>query len=99
MYKSSLKTALLDFDKYIEYSPTFKEVDGLKNPAKGFNYQLIKSAGYVWKGNVYSWQNKWASACKEWKKVRKTSSANEKWKTWNKYEYIQEGFGNYDESC
>ena len=98
MFKSSLKTALLDFDKYIEYSPTFKEVDSLKNPAKAFDYQLIKSAGNVWKGNVYSWQNKWTSACREWKKVKKTSSANEKWKTANKYEYIQEGFFNYTAS-
>jgi len=99
MFKSSLETALEDFDRYIDVAPSIDEIESMNNKSKTFEYQYIKSAGNVWKGNVYSWLNKPLSACKEWKKVKKLSSYKEGWKNWNKYKYVEEGFSNFETDC
>ena len=64
----------------------------MQNQSKTFEYQYIKNAGYTWKGHIYTWQNKPASACKEYKKVRKLSSYREGWVNWDKYDFIKEAF-------
>ena len=96
--KKLLNSSLSDFDLLIENAPTLDEVENLKNPSTNFEVDFIKLTGYSWKGDTYSWLNKFKTACKNWKK------ANKAWKSLDydvmtKYASISDGWSNYETNC
>jgi len=92
--KKFLNSSLSDFDLLIEHAPTLEEVENLKNPIKLFELDYIKISGYTWKGNTYSQLRKFASACKNYKKVSKFEKSLD-YDVFKKYPSIQDGWSKY----
>ena len=96
--KTLLNASLSDFDLLIENAPTLDEVENLKNPSYNFEVDFIKLTGYSWKGDTYSWLNKFATACKHWKKANKAWKALD-YDVMTKYASISDGWSNYETNC
>ena len=96
--KTLLNSSISDFDLLIENAPTLDEVENLKNPSYNFEVDFIKLTGYSWKGDTYSWLNKFATACKHWKKANKAWKALD-YDVMTKYASISDGWSNYKTNC
>ena len=96
--KTLLNSSISDFDLLIENAPTLDEVENLKNPSYNFEVDFIKLTGYSWKGDTYSWLNKFATACKNWRKANKAWKALD-YDVMTKYASISDGWSNYKTNC
>jgi len=96
--KEFLNSSLSDFDLLIENAPTLEEVENLKNPSKNFELDFVKLTGHTWKGDTYSWLNKFATACKNWKKADKAWKSLD-YDVMTKYASITDGWSMYGTNC
>ena len=96
--KEFINSSLSDFDLFIEKAPTVDEVENLKNPAKNFQRDFVKLSGHTLKGDTYSGLNKFATACKNWKKAYKAEKSLD-YDVVKKYASINDGSSKYSMNC